>query len=957
MVRSAVWIAAILMGVVGLRGGEPGDPLAWARANVDAGRYREAAQMLRQALAEAGGAAVRPELGLELARVQRILGGYAEALKLCDEALQGQAQSREAAGLRAELLAEVGRYEEALAAFDALLKADEKNARAWAMRKQVARTLGRTEILKASADYFFALFNDNAEAFQSGTIEDALLPAYVGIGIQDENPKDAFEVGFMLSEEFVRKRGLKAAEVFVWSGQLALEKYAFDFAAQRFRQALQLRPNWPDALTGMAQVSIAMPQSPADFKKAEELLKQALEVNPNHVEAHLTLSAMALRDDDVAVAKEHLDAALKVNPNHLEALSLLAFYHHDLGDLQKEAEIERRVFAIHPKYAEYYCAMGELLESKRGFAEAPEYYRKAIALDPDYWRGYYGLGMSTSRQGAHGEEEGKKLLLKAFSMNKFNLWASNMIKALDKVIGDREQEVPPQYGESRTEHFTLKYHVKDMEIVRPYLEDWAEKARERQGKMFGFMPEGPLTIEVCYSFSDQAARTVGVPNLGALGVCFGKLCTLVSPREGNGGNHPPFNWRRVLEHEFGHVMTLQMTRFRIPRWYTEGMSTYLEGDTRLNMDQMMIDALAYGQLKPIEKMNEYFKGNLLMAYVHGAYFVEYLIEQFGFEAHLKALRLFSEGRKSEEVFPKVTGKTLEELNAGLMEHVKRVLAKVRLRPTLNQAEYLKLEALANRSGAEVGDIARLAEAQWGSKEQRGAAAGTLQRALEKDPNCAPALALQGRMAYAKKDFLTAKACFQKATRADPEASFAAWHLLGIILKKEGRTSEAIAALEKAHEMYPRYVGEDHPLLLLSELYLDLDPPQEGKALEACRRACAILTSDPEPARRGLKAALRLKDWASAAVFAEIVFEIDPYDLETHRKAGRAYEELKDWAKAAREYRVATALDEKDVDSFVGLARMERARGDREAARKALKAALEIDATHEGARALRMELGG
>jgi tetratricopeptide (TPR) repeat protein len=957
MIRFACLVLAASLALPLFGAADSGDPVAWARANVDAGRYKEAAEMLRKSLAENPQSPDRTAWSLELARVLRITGGYDEALKLCDEVLKAGGDLKDVVCLQGELLADVGRYEEALKAFDALIKADEKNERAWAMRKQVARTLGRAEIVKASTDHFFALFNDNADAFQNGTIEDAMMPAYVGIGIQDENPKDAFEVGFMLAENFIKKRGLKAAEVFVWSGQLSLEKYAFAFAAQRFQQALQLRPKWPDALTGMAQVLIAMPQKAEDLKKAEEILKQALEVNPNHVEAHLTLSAMAVRDDDTTSSKEHLDAALRINPNHLEGLSLLAFYYHDLGDSQKEAEIEKRVFSINPKYAEYYCTMGELLESKRGFAEAPEYYKKAIALDPEYWRGYYGLGMSTSRQGAHGEEDGKKLLLKAFSMNKFNLWASNMIKALDKVIGDKEQNVDPQYAESKTKNFTLKFHAKDAEIIRPYLEEWAEKAHERQAKMFNFEPQGPLSVEVCFSFSDQAARTVGVPNLGALGVCFGKLCTLVSPREGKGGNHPPFNWRRVLEHEFGHVMTLQMSQFKIPRWYTEGMSTYLEGDTRLNMDQMMIDALAYGQLKPIEKMNEYFKGNILMAYVHGAYFVEFLIKNFGWDAHLKALKMFSEGKKAEEVFPAVTGKTLEELNAGQLAHVVEVLSKVRLRPSMNQAEYLKLEALANKPDAPAKDIARLAEAQWTSKEHRGATLATLEKALAKDPNCAQALALQGRLAYAKKDFLGAKASFEKATKVDPEASFSAWHLLGIILKKEGRTSEAIAALEKAHEMYPRYVGEDNPLLLLSELQLDLEPPQEAKAMELCKEAIAIYTSDPEPAKRGLKSAMKLKDWKSATEFAEALFEIDPYDLESHRKAGRVYEELKDWAKAAREYHVATTLDEKDVESFASLARVELARGDKDAARKAVKAALEIDATHEGAKALRREIGG
>src|SRR6185295_16425123 len=131
---------------------------------------------------------------------------------------------------------------------------------------------------------------------------------------------------------------------------------------------------------------------------------------------------------------------------------------------------------------------------------------------------------------------------------------------------------------------------------------------------FNYEPEGPLSIELCYTMQDQAARTVGLPNLGALGVCFGKLCTVVSPREGGQGkNTSTFNWRKVLEHEFGHVMALQLSKFRVPRWYTEAFSTYLEDDTRLESDSMMINYIARDKLRTIDKMHEYFRENMLMA--------------------------------------------------------------------------------------------------------------------------------------------------------------------------------------------------------------------------------------------------------------------------------------------------------------------------------------------------------
>ncbi len=59
--------------------------------------------------------------------------------------------------------------------------------------------------------------------------------------------------------------------------------------------------------------------------------------------------------------------------------------------------------------------------------------------------------------------------------------------------------------------------------------------------------------------------------IGALGACFGKVVTLDSPRARTPGE---FNWQATLWHEMAHVITLQMSNQRVPRWLTEGLSTF-----------------------------------------------------------------------------------------------------------------------------------------------------------------------------------------------------------------------------------------------------------------------------------------------------------------------------------------------------------------------------------------------
>ena len=40
-----------------------------------------------------------------------------------------------------------------------------------------------------------------------------------------------------------------------------------------------------------------------------------------------------------------------------DALAMLAFYYQDMKMADKEAEVEKRVLAINPKHADYYCSI------------------------------------------------------------------------------------------------------------------------------------------------------------------------------------------------------------------------------------------------------------------------------------------------------------------------------------------------------------------------------------------------------------------------------------------------------------------------------------------------------------------------------------------------------------------------------------------------------------------------
>ena len=114
--------------------------------------------------------------------------------------------------------------------------------------------------------------------------------------------------------------------------------------------------------------------------------------------------------------------------------------------------------------------------------------------------------------------------------------------------------------------------------MREYALPLAKDALADAVGAYEFTPNGPILIEMFPKHDDFAVRTLGLPGMiGALGACFGRVVTLDSPQA-----RPPgtFSTGATLWHELAHVITLQMSKQRVPRWLTEGISVCEEGAAR-----------------------------------------------------------------------------------------------------------------------------------------------------------------------------------------------------------------------------------------------------------------------------------------------------------------------------------------------------------------------------------------
>ena len=145
-------------------------------------------------------------------------------------------------------------------------------------------------------------------------------------------------------------------------------------------------------------------------------------------------------------------------------------------------------------------------------------------------------------------------------------------------------------------------------VLREYAMALAHQALSTLAARYEFTPRGPILVEIFPKHDDFAVRTLGLPGMvGALGVCFGRVVAMDSPNA-----RPPgeFQWEATLWHELAHVITLQMSNQRMPRWLTEGISVYEEKKARAEwgreMDVAFAGMLNRGETLKLNDLNSAF---------------------------------------------------------------------------------------------------------------------------------------------------------------------------------------------------------------------------------------------------------------------------------------------------------------------------------------------------------------
>ena len=321
----------------------------------------------------------------------------------------------------------------------------------------------------------------------------------------------------------------------------------------------------------------------------------------------------------------------------------------------------------------------------------------------------------------------------------------------------------------------------------------AEKAYSTLTVKYGFTPQGPLQFEMFPDHPDFEVRAVGLTGLGALGVCFGHLFVMDSP---TAKELDHFNWGSTLWHEFTHIITLQMTDNKVPRWFSEGLSVFEERKAYPGWgDDMKLDnlkAIKAKKLLPIGQLNDGFMhqkypGQILVSYYQASMVADYIEGKWSFQKIRDMLALYKAGKTTEEVFKQALNISLEGFDAEFLKWMDAKAAPV------DPAQYGKLlnegvEALEAGNADKAITVLKQAVAMYPEYSDENNAYEPLAEA------------------YLKKGDKAAATDVLKKYLSWSETAFTSYVKLAELLQESGDKAGAAKALEGAMYVRPMDLG-------------------------------------------------------------------------------------------------------------------------------------------------------
>jgi predicted Zn-dependent protease len=703
-------------------------------------------------------------------------------------------------------------------------------------------------------------------------------------------PKDANQL-FNEAEQAVHDDAdPRSLPTLLYRAELYLEKYDPGHAEEVLSDALRIAPQHPEANMLLAEVRLAQA---LDFDEAERLARTALAQNPKLTHAYFVLAGIAVRDQDLPAADRYVAEGLSGNPRDLPLLSMRATVRFLAEDPRGFEQQKSQILKLNPEYSRLYSIVGEFADWEHRYDEIVVLMKEAVALDAKDSKAAAELGFNLIRAG--NDTEGVAALGQSFRLDPYNVRVFNTLEMYERVIAK-------DYVTVSHPRFAIRYKQTERELLERYVPDLLERAFATMQKSYGFTPLTPVGVELYAERENFGIRTGGLPQIAIQGVCFGKTLASMSPA------NESFNLGMTLWHELSHVFHIQMSRSRVPRWFTEGLAEYETIIARPEWvrenDQELFEALRGNRLPALGNMSRAFTRAEELEDVGTAYYASsqilvMLADHYGHDKLAEMLRQWGAGKTSEQVMTGVLGKKPAELDQEFRQFAERKLARfaTQFMPMQRKGQPERLAKEAKEAPKDVKKQLKwaLSLLRTGETDQ----AQLVLREVEKlEPDNADLRFIRAELdqhEHPEKSI----AALLKMTQSTQDG-YAVELLLGKLLSAAGDEAGARAALEKATKLDPLSAT---PYYLLAEIAHNR--ADDDAELAALRRLGELEQHEAKVYRRLLSLLVTKKAWDEAVKVGEVAIYADTEGFTTHRLFAEALAQTGDKQRAVFELESAS----------------------------------------------------
>ncbi len=570
-----------------------------------------------------------------------------------------------------------------------------------------------------------------------------------------------------------------------------------------------------------------------------------------------------LRMNEGALAAAALEPAIAQWPGNRDVRAMQCAAAAVGFDFDRTNELLRGLDSLAPGAPEGYLEVGKALADARQYEDAATYLRQAGERAPSWAEPHVELGLSQLQAGKL--EEAGRALNKALLLDRFHARAKNSQVLLRELA---------TYASVESDHFVVRYKPGEDEALAkemlPVLERIYARVTGSEPGGIDHEPVGKTVIELYPNHRWFAVRIAGMTKLHTFAAATGPVIAMETPRGGPGHLVGPYDWARVVQHEYTHTVTLSRTKNRLPHWFTEAGAVYLEDAPRdWNTVQLLARVVETESLFDFETISVMFtrprkQTDRAQAYAQGAWMYEFMIETWGKDAPLRMMDLYASGVREPEAFKEVMGVSREEFLSRFTLWAQDQLAAWGMSPKAGQRRVPEL--LADEEGTEPTPelVAKWRAAEPGNPFVLSLAA----REVTKKPHAewtADDIAIQNEYAAARP------------VDPAPHRALALYYLSG-----EGLAAGAGADAAVPHLEYMDAREQNSPVFAVQLARLYAARQDWGKAVAKAQRASRIAPYDGTIREAAATIALQAEDMKEAERQIWALTLIEP-DREVHKQ--------------------------------------------------------------------------